>query len=66
MESSIPCADDQNGFFFLDAVRTTALPQASLAKATSEEQASIKDFDGLAAAKAKEINALGAEIEAHQ
>jgi len=38
--------------------------EASLAKATSEEQASIKDFDGLAAAKAKEINALGAEIEA--
>merc|ERR1719326_1266168 len=37
--------------------------EASLAKATSEEEGSIKDFDALVAAKTKEINALGREIE---
>merc|ERR1719198_162913 len=36
---------------------------ASLATATSEEEASIKDFNALTAAKSKEINALGREIE---
>jgi peptidoglycan hydrolase CwlO-like protein len=37
--------------------------QASLEKATSEENAAIKDYQGLMAAKGKEINALGKEIE---
>jgi len=37
--------------------------EADLAKATSEEEAAVKDFDGLVAAKAKEINALGAHVE---
>merc|ERR1719424_1210862 len=37
---------------------------ADLADITATEQASIKDFNGLMAAKAKEINALTAEIEA--
>merc|ERR1719453_3047187 len=36
---------------------------ASLATATTEENAAIKAFDGLVAAKTKEINALGKEIE---
>jgi hypothetical protein len=36
---------------------------ADLASATSDEQASIKDFDGLMAAKTKEINTLTKEIE---
>jgi len=34
-----------------------------LASATAEEDASIKEFNGLIAAKTKEINALGKEIE---
>merc|ERR1719506_2473102 len=34
-----------------------------LAEATASEEASIKDFNGLMAAKAKEINALTKEIE---
>jgi len=38
--------------------------EADLASITSEEEASIKDFNGLMAAKAKEINALTKEIEA--
>jgi len=37
--------------------------EANLATATSEESASIKDFDALVAAKTKQINALGQEIE---
>merc|ERR1719161_636470 len=37
--------------------------EASLATATSEEEAAIKDFNGLVAAKTKEINALTKEIE---
>merc|ERR1719478_1754864 len=37
--------------------------EASLEKATSEENASVKDFDALVAAKTKEINALTKEIE---
>jgi septal ring factor EnvC (AmiA/AmiB activator) len=37
--------------------------EADLATATAEEQAAIKDFDGLVAAKTKEINALTKEIE---
>merc|ERR1719446_123432 len=36
---------------------------ASLAKATEEEQAAVKAFNGLVAAKTKEINALTKEIE---
>merc|ERR1719453_1530163 len=36
---------------------------ASLATATTEENAAIKAFDGLVASKTKEINALGREIE---
>merc|ERR1719198_458159 len=36
---------------------------ASLATATSEEEAAIKDFNALTAAKSKEINALSKEIE---
>jgi len=36
---------------------------ASLAKATEEEQSAIKDFDALMSAKTKEINALGKQIE---
>merc|ERR1719217_15904 len=36
---------------------------ASLATATSEEQAAIKDFNALLAAKSKEINALTSEVE---
>merc|ERR1719199_1587718 len=37
---------------------------ADLKSATAEEQASIKEFEGLMQAKTKEINALGSEIEA--
>merc|ERR1719390_52205 len=37
--------------------------QASLEKATADEEAAIKDFDALVAAKTKEINALSKEIE---
>merc|ERR1719390_569928 len=37
--------------------------QASLEKATSEEQTSIKDFNGLLSAKSKEIRALTKQIE---
>merc|ERR1719326_759422 len=37
--------------------------EAGLAKATSDENAAIKDFDELIAAKTKEINALGRQIE---
>jgi len=37
---------------------------ADLAEISGTENSSIKDFDGLMAAKAKEINALGAQIEA--
>jgi peptidoglycan hydrolase CwlO-like protein len=37
--------------------------EADLAKATDEENAAIKDYDGLMAAKTKEINALTKEIE---
>jgi len=36
---------------------------ASLAKATDEENSAIKDFDGLIAAKTKEINALTKSVE---
>merc|ERR1719157_469316 len=36
---------------------------ANLATATSEENAAIKDFDGLVAAKTKQINALTSEVE---
>merc|ERR1719174_3199623 len=36
---------------------------ANLATATSEENAAIKDTDALVAAKTKQINALGEEIE---
>ena len=36
---------------------------SELASATSEEEASIKDFNGLLAAKTKEINALTKEVE---
>jgi len=36
---------------------------SDLAKATSDEEASIKDFNGLVAAKTKEINALTKEVE---
>merc|ERR1719191_207025 len=36
---------------------------ANLEKATAEENAAIKDFNALIAAKTKEINALGKEIE---
>jgi len=38
--------------------------EADLAKATEEENAAIKDFNGLVAAKTKEINALTKEVEA--
>merc|ERR1711913_111725 len=37
--------------------------QSSLDSITSDENASIKDFDALLAAKTKEINALTSEIE---
>merc|ERR1719460_2535833 len=37
--------------------------EANLEKATTEENVAIKDFDGLVAAKTKQINALTAEIE---
>merc|ERR1719388_121853 len=37
--------------------------EASLEKATSEEQTAVKDFNALIAAKTKEINALTKEIE---
>merc|ERR1719487_708210 len=37
--------------------------EADLAKATEEENAAVKDFKGLMAAKTKEINALTKEIE---
>merc|ERR1719502_1247249 len=37
--------------------------EADLADATAKEEAAIKDFNGLMAAKTKEINALTAEIE---
>ena len=36
---------------------------ASLATATQEENSAIKDFNGLVAAKTKQINALGKDIE---
>merc|ERR1719301_509550 len=37
--------------------------EANLATATAEEEAAIKDFNGLVAAKTKEINALTKEVE---
>merc|ERR1719181_2208611 len=37
--------------------------QKNLDTATTEENAAIKDFEGLVAAKTKEIKALGAEVE---
>jgi len=37
--------------------------QKNLETATTEENAAIKDFEGLVAAKTKEINALGSEVE---
>merc|ERR1719182_1008497 len=37
--------------------------EASLATATSEEETAVKDFNGLVAAKTKEINALTKQIE---
>merc|ERR1719453_1163584 len=37
--------------------------EANLKTATDEENSAIKDFDALVAAKTKEINALGKEIE---
>merc|ERR1719379_3098115 len=37
--------------------------EANLEKATTEENSAIKDFDALVAAKTKQINALGEEIE---
>merc|ERR1719265_2152008 len=37
--------------------------EADLAKATDEENAAIKDYNGLVAAKTKEINALTKEVE---
>merc|ERR1719345_369758 len=37
--------------------------EASLATAVADEKASIGDFDALMAAKTKEINALGAQVE---
>jgi len=37
--------------------------EASLATATSEEEAAVKDFNGLVTAKTKEINALTKEVE---
>jgi len=37
--------------------------EKDLAQATAEEEAAVKDFKGLMAAKTKEINALGKEIE---
>merc|ERR1719356_2313009 len=37
--------------------------EKSLATATAEEEAAIKDFDGLMSAKTKEINALTKSIE---
>merc|ERR1719171_3321914 len=37
--------------------------EASLEKATSEENTAVKDFNALVAAKTKEINALTKEIE---
>merc|ERR1719388_75342 len=37
--------------------------EASLEKATSEENAAVKDFNGLVTAKTKEINALTKEVE---
>merc|ERR1719331_1011255 len=37
--------------------------EANLATATAEEEAAIKDFNGLVAAKTKEINALTKEME---
>merc|ERR1719389_651592 len=36
---------------------------ASLATATADEEAAIKDFDALVAAKTKQINALSKEVE---
>ena len=36
---------------------------ASLATATQEENSAIKEFNGLVAAKTKQINSLGKEIE---
>merc|ERR1719305_162146 len=36
---------------------------ASLATATEDEKAAIKDFDALVAAKTKQINALSKEVE---
>merc|ERR1719155_285444 len=37
--------------------------EADLADATAKEEAAIKDFNGLIAAKTKEINALTKEVE---
>merc|ERR1719158_175290 len=37
--------------------------EKNLATATDEENAAVKDFNGLVAAKTKQINALGSEIE---
>merc|ERR1719276_374164 len=37
--------------------------EASLATATADEQAAVKDFNGLVAAKTKEINALTKQVE---
>jgi len=37
--------------------------EASLASAVADEQSALKDFNGLVAAKTKEINALGKQIE---
>merc|ERR1719223_2484320 len=37
--------------------------EASLATATADEQAAVKDFNGLVAAKTKEINALTKTVE---
>jgi len=37
--------------------------EASLEKATSEENGAVKDFDGLIAAKTKEINSLTKQVE---
>merc|ERR1719287_49122 len=37
--------------------------EASLEKATSQENGSVKDFNALLAAKSKEINALTKEVE---
>jgi len=38
--------------------------ESDLATATSEEESAVKDFNGLVAAKTKEINALTSETEA--